>query len=99
MAILKPNSYKVFQYVMQHENEDITSKDIAAALDLTQKQVDGIVTMSFQRHKEEVNGEKVEIPLMKRVPAEIELTDGTHKGIKLIKMTDEGRSFEATCGE
>ncbi len=99
MAILKANSYKVFNYVMEHEDEDITAHDIAEALDLTDKQVNGIVTMSFQRHKEEVDGNKVEVPLMQRVPAEIQLADGTHKGIKLIKMTDAGRAFEATCGE
>ena len=36
---------------------------------------------------------------MERVPAEIELEDGTHKPVKLIRLTDEGRAFDPDAQE
>ena len=100
-AKLKESSYNVFNYVMAHEDENITAKDIAAALGLDVKQVNGIVTAAFQRHREEVDGEKVITPLMERVEGEIETEseDGKvkHETVKFIKMTDFGRSYEVEC--
>lgn len=91
---LKENSLMVYNYVKAHEDENITAADIAEATGLTSRQVNGAITMAFQRHKEEIDGEKVEVPLMKRVPAELEQEDGSHKAIKLIKLTDAGREIE-----
>ena len=31
---------------------------------------------------------------MERIPAEIELSDGSHKAIKLIKLTEAGLAFD-----
>ena len=45
--------------------------------------VNGIVTSAFQKKS-----------LMERVPAEIELEDGTHKAVKFIRLTDAGRAFD-----
>lgn len=99
MAKLKENSYNVFQYVKNHEAEHVTAKDIAAALNLDPRQVNGIITAAFQRHREEVGDEKVVVPLMERVEGEIEreLEDGKikHETVKFIQLTDEGRAFEA----
>lgn len=105
---MSENSVKVFEYVKAHEDENITANDIADALGFESeggkgvKQVNGIVTASFQRHREEINGEKVIIPLMERVEGElaIEQEDGTvkHKSVKFIKMTDAGRAFTPTVG-
>lgn len=91
---LTENSRIVYDYVKTHENENITAADIAEATGLTSRQVNGAITMAFQRHKEEIDGEKVEVPLMKRIPAELEQEDGSHKAIKLIKLTDAGREIE-----
>ena len=95
---MKINSYNVYNYVKAHEDENITAKDIAAALDLDSKQVNGIVTAAFVRHREESDGEKVIVPHMVRVEREIELQteDGKikHETVKFIKLTDEGRVFE-----
>ncbi len=91
---LKENSRLVYDYVKAHENENITAADIAEATGLTSRQVNGAITMAFQRHKEEIDGEKVEVPLMERIPAELEQEDGSHKAIKLIKLTDAGREIE-----
>lgn len=80
----------VYDFVKAHENENITFEDIANATGLTGRQVTGIVTMAFCRHRDE---DKNEVPLMQRVPAEIELEDGTHKTVKFIKLTEAGREI------
>lgn len=99
MAKLKENSYNVFEFVKEHENENVTAKDIAAALNLDPKQVNGIITAAFQRHREEQGDEKVIVPLMERIEGEIETEteDGKvkHETVKFIKLTDAGRAFEA----
>lgn len=99
MAKLKENSYNVFEFVKAHENENVTAKDIASALNLDPRQVNGIITAAFQRHREEQGDEKVIVPLMERVEGEIETEteDGKikHETVKFIKLTDAGRAFEA----
>lgn len=82
MAALKPNSLTVFNYVKEHDGENFTAADIAAATGLEKKSVDGIVTSAFQKKG-----------LMERIPAEVQLEDGTHKPVKLIRLTDAGRAF------
>lgn len=90
MAALKENSRKVFDYVKSVDGENITAADIAEATGLEVRQVNGIVTSAFQRKG-----------LMERIPAEIELEDGTHKPVKFIKLTAEGQAFDpdATVAE
>lgn len=100
---MSENSVKVFEYVKVHENENITAKDIAVGLGFDMengkgvKQVNGIVTASFQRHRETIGEEKVIVPLMERVEGElqIEQEDGSikHERVKFIKLTDAGRAF------
>ena len=36
---------------------------------------------------------------MERIPAEVELEDGTHKAIKLVSLTDAGRNFDPDAEE
>lgn len=91
--MLKENSRKVYDYVKAHDGEDMTAADIAAGTGLDVKSVNGIVTSAFQRHTVLVGEEKVAQPLMERVPAEIQLEDGTHKAVKFIRLTDAGREF------
>ena len=93
---MKENSRTVYEYVKAHEDENITAKDIAAATGLTDRQVNGIITMAFQRHKD---ADKNEIPLMERVVAEVEEADGTHSKVKLIKLTEEGRAITVEDAE
>lgn len=85
MAELKPNSKLVLDYVKTHDGEDFTATDIAAATGLEVKSVNGIITSAFQKKG-----------LMERVPAEIELSDGSHKTVKFIRLTDAGRDFDPT---
>ncbi len=86
--MLKPNSRLVFDYVKSHNSEDMTAADIAEATGLDVKQVNGIVTSAFQKKG-----------LMERIPAEAELEDGSHKAIKLIRLTDAGLAFDPDATE
>ena len=88
------NKYYFNDFVKAHDGEDFTAQDIADATGLSVRSVNGIVTSAFQRYKDE---DKNEIPLMVRVPAEIEDPEtGLHKAIKFIQLTDAGRNFVPT---
>lgn len=85
---LKENSKNIFNFVKAHEDSNITAQDIADALGLGVRQVNGSVTSAFQRKG-----------LMERVEAEKTLEDGTHAKVKYIKLTDEGRAFDPEAAE
>lgn len=89
---MKPNVKAIYDYILAHESQNITAKDIAAALGIDDvRRVNGVITMSLQRNR---NEEKEIVPLAQRVEAEVEEADGTHTKVKLIKLTDEGRNIE-----
>ena len=81
--MMKENSKKVFMYLKEHNGEDLTAADVAAAVDLPKKSVDGIFTSAIQRKG-----------LGIRTPAEVELEDGSHKAIKLLSLTAEGMAYD-----
>lgn len=85
---LSENSRKVYDYVKAMYGQNITAEDIADATELTTRQVNGIVTSAFWRKG-----------VMKRVPAEVELPDGTHKAVKFISLTEEGLNFDPDATE
>lgn len=86
--MLKPNSRTVYEFVKANDGKNITAADIAEGTGLDTKQVNGIVTSAFQRKG-----------LMERIPAEIELEDGSHKSVKFIRLTDEGKAFNPDAEE
>ena len=88
MAAMKENTKKVFLYLKAHNNEDLTAADVAEALDLEKRQVDGIFTSALQRKQ-----------LGERIPAEREEADGSHTKIKLLKLTAEGLAFNPDAEE
>lgn len=88
MAKLNENSRKVFDYVKGVNGADITAQDIADATGLGVRQVNGIVTSAFQKKG-----------IMERIPAEVELSDGTHKAVKFIKLTAAGEAFDPDTQE
>ena len=100
MAKMKESAIQIFEYIKAHEEENITAKDIAAALNIDDvRKVNGTITAAFQRHREEIDGEKVIVPLMERVDGELEIVDPEtgkvkHENVKFIKLTDEGRKFD-----
>lgn len=75
---LKENSKIVYNWVKEHDGEDFTAADIAAATGLEVKQVNGIVTSAFQRKGFMVR-------------EEVAITGGK---VKYIRLTDEGRALD-----
>ena len=80
---MKPNSKAVLNYLKENTEANLTSGDVAEALGLEKRQVDGIFTSAIQRKGYGV-----------RIPAEVELEDGTHKAVKFLKLTDEGIALD-----
>ena len=85
---MKENSKNVLNYLKSVNGSDVTAADVADALGLEKRQVDGIFTSAIQRKG-----------LGVRVPAEIELEDGTHKAIKFLRLTDAGLDFDPDATE
>lgn len=79
---MKPATAQVIKYLQEHNNENLTSDDIAEALGMTKKQVDGAFTMSVQKRD-----------LGSRIPAEITLEDGSKKSVKWLRLNEEGMKF------
>ena len=80
---MKPNSKAVLNYLKENTGVNLTSGDVAEALGLEKRQVDGIFTSAIQRKGYGV-----------RIPAEVELDDGTHRAVKFLKLTDEGMALD-----
>lgn len=80
---MKENSKKVLNYLKEMNGQQVTAADVAEALGLEKRSVDGIFTSAIQRKG-----------LGVRTPAEIELEDGTHKAVKFLSLTAEGMNFD-----
>ena len=85
---MKENSKKVLNYLKEAAGENVTAADVAVALGLEKRQVDGIFTSAIQRKQ-----------LGVRTPAEIELEDGTHKQVKFLSLTPAGMAFDPDATE
>lgn len=86
MAI-KENSKRVITYLQGLDKSvDVTAADVAEAVGLEKKSVDGIFTSAIQRKG-----------LGVRVPAEIELEDGTHKAVKFLHLTEAGYALDVNA--
>jgi len=78
-------SLVVLNFMKENDNgKPMTAEDIANALGMNARAVNGIVTSGLIKNKN----------LVVRVPAEIELADGTHKPVKFIELTDAGRAYD-----
>lgn len=85
---MKENSKKVLEYLKSVNGANVTAADVADALGLEKRSVDGIFTSAIQRKS-----------LGVRTPAEIELEDGTHKQVKFLSLTPAGMSFDPDADE
>lgn len=85
---MKPNTRAVWEYLKNLNGADVTSADVADALGLEKRQVDGIFTSALQRKGFGV-----------RVPAEVELEDGSHKQVKFLHLTDAGMALDPDADE
>lgn len=79
---MKEGTRAIWDYIVAHDGEDFIAQDIADVLGVGVKSVNGSVT-SFQKKG-----------LTIREEAEIECADGTHKKVKYIRLTDEGRNYD-----
>lgn len=85
---MKPNTVLVLNYLKEINGKNVTAADVAEVLGLEKKSVDGIFTSAIQRKG-----------LGVRVPAEIELEDGTHKAVKFLQLTATGLAFDPSAEE
>ena len=82
MAV-KPNTIKVINYLKEINGTNVTAADVAEAVGLEKRQVDGIFTSAIQRKG-----------LGVRTLAEIELEDGTHQQVKFLSLTPAGMAYD-----
>lgn len=80
---MKENTKKVITYLQGLNGADVTAADVADALGLEKRSVDGIFTSAIQKKQYGV-----------RVPAEVELEDGSPKAVKFLKLTDAGMALD-----
>lgn len=85
---MKINTKRVFEYLQEINGANVTAADVAAAVGLEKKQVDGIFTSAIQKKN-----------LGVRVPAEIELEDGTHQKVKFLQLTETGMALDLSAEE
>lgn len=87
MAAMKENTKKVITYLQGLDaNDNVTAADVADALGLEKRSVDGIFTSAIQRKQ-----------LGFREEAEVELEDGTHKKVKFLRLTDAGKAIDVNA--
>ena len=80
-------SLVVLKYLQSNKGVNMTSGDIAEALGTEKKSIDGVVT-GLQRKG-----------YAERIPAEIELEDGTHKAVKFIQATEAGLAYDHAAAQ
>ena len=85
---MSANSVAVLNYLKEINGANVTAADVAEALGLEKRSVDGIFTSAIQRKG-----------LGVRVPAEVELEDGTHKAVKFLTLTSVGMAFDPNAVE
>ena len=89
MAQLKENAVKIFNYVKANQDEGITAQDIADALDMGVRSVNGVITGAFSNRKD-IDGNRT--PVMQRIEknVEVEDEDGNVKfqTVKFVTLTD-----------
>lgn len=88
MATMKPNTLAVLNYLKENHGKDLTAADVAEALSLEKKQVDGIFTAALQRKE-----------LGIREEAEITLPDNSHQKVKYLRLTEKGLAFDPEATE
>ena len=81
--MMSENSKIVLEFVKANDGKNLTAADIAEGTGLGARQLNGIITSAFQKKG-----------YMVRESAEIELSDGSHKAVKFVKLTDAGRELD-----
>lgn len=79
---MSANTLNVIEYLKAHNGENLTAQDVADALNVDVKVVNGAFTSGIQKKG-----------LGQRIEAEIELDDGSHKKVKFLTLTADGLAF------
>ena len=85
---MSANTLNVIEYLKAHNGENLTAQDVADALDVDVKVVNGAFTSGIQKKG-----------LGQRIEAEIELDDGSHRKVKFLTLTADGLAFTAEDSE
>lgn len=80
---MKESTKTVIKYLQSLNNKDVTAADVAEALGMEKKSVDGVFTAALQRKDYGYRQE-----------AEIEIEGGKHKTVKFLKLTDAGLALD-----
>lgn len=84
---MKENSKAILTYLQENDGQDLTANDVAAALDLSAKSVNGSFT-AFQKKD-----------LGYREEAEVEMPDKSHKKVKYLRLTEKGKNFDPDAAD
>ena len=84
---MSENSKKVFSFLQANDGKDLTAADVANALGLEKKSVDGAFTSAIQKKEYGYREE-----------AQVEV-DGKYVDVKFLKLTDAGRAFDVNAAE
>ena len=76
------NTLNVIEYLKAHNGENLTAQDVADALDVDVKVVNGAFTSGIQKKG-----------LGQRIEAEIQLDDSSHRKVKFLTLTADGLAF------
>lgn len=88
MAISE-NTKKIITFLQANNGADYTAADVAEALGFEKvSSVNGAFTAAVQNKG-----------MGYRETAEVELTDGTHKTVKFLKLNDAGMAFDVNAEE
>lgn len=79
------NTINVLNFLKAHTGENLTAQDVADALNIDVKVVNGAFTSGIQKKG-----------YGKRIEAEVELDDGTHRKVKFLTLSPEGIAFDPT---
>lgn len=82
------NTLNVIDYLKAHNGENLTAQDVADALGVDVKVVNGAFTSGIQKKG-----------LGQRIEAEIELDDGSHRKVKFLTLTADGLAFTPESSE
>lgn len=84
---LTPKTKLIVDYLQENNDKDLTAADLAEALGMEKKSIDGAFT-SLQKKGYGV-----------RVPGEVENDDGTHRAVKYMHLTDDGMALDTNAAE
>lgn len=86
--MISENSLKILEFLKQNNDKNMTAQDIADALGMPKKTVDGAFTSAIQRKDKGF-----------RVEKEVEMPDGLHKIVKFLHLNDDGMNYDPVAEE